>query len=170
MARTAAAAVGGRSEPTVNLLIDEATFRATLTGGRIEPARYRDVVCRTQSGTELHPTDAVNTALWAHVRRVVHDAAGTVIDLGRRRRLFTGAAREATLLSASECVWVGCDRPVGWCQVDHAVSWSAHGATVPRNGQPLCGRHNRLKERGYRVRRDAGGTWHTHHPDGHEIN
>ena len=172
MARTAAgggSGDAGRAVPTVNLLIDEESFRATVKGEEIATDRYRDVVCRTRSGVELHPREVVNTALWAHVRRVVYDGSGTVIDLGRRRRLFTGAAREAVLLMATECAWVGCDRPVGWCQADHSIGWTAHGATVPRNGQPLCGRHNRFKERGYRVHRDADGTWHTHHPDGHEI-
>ncbi len=172
VAMARAAAVGGdptRAVPTVNLLIDETTFAATVGGRPIEPTRYREVVCRTDAGVELWPADVVNTALWAHVRRVVHDGSGTVIDLGRRRRLFTGTAREAVLLSSTECVWVGCDRPVGWCDVDHAVGWAAHGPTVPRNGQPLCRRHHRYKERGYQVRRDPDGAWRTLHPDGHEI-
>ena len=34
--------------------------------------------------------DAVNAALIGHIRRVVYDASGTVIDLGRRSRLFRG--------------------------------------------------------------------------------
>jgi hypothetical protein len=33
--------------------------------------------------------------LWEHIRRVVRDASGVVIDMGRRSRLFTGAARQA---------------------------------------------------------------------------
>jgi len=56
-----------------------------------------------------------------------------------------------------------------WCQTDHSTEWAAHGATVPRDGQPLRGRHNRLKERGYKVHRDDAGTWHVIHPDGTEI-
>ena len=105
----------------------------------------------------------------AQVRRVVYDAKGVVIDLGRRQRLFTGASREAVMLLATVCAWVGCDQKAEWCQADHSISWKAHGCTVPRNGGPLCQRHNLLKEHGYRVCRDEHGHWHTYHPDGHEI-
>ncbi len=171
MARAAAAAPAGaaRPLPTVNVLIDAATFESTLKGEPIDTRRYRDIVCRTQSGRFLHTSEAVNTALWAHIRRVVYDSASVVIDLGRRSRLFTGSAREAVMLLEQQCGWVGCDMPAGWCQADHSVGWKAHGATVPRNGGPLCGRHNILKEQGYRVFRDADGEWHTYDPDGNEI-
>jgi hypothetical protein len=171
MARAAASAGAdrGRACPTLDVLVDEATLRDTMLGRPIDPSRYADVVCRTASGHELHPTDAANVALWAHVRRVVHDSTGVVIDFGRRQRLYRHGAREAVMLLEERCVWVGCDQPAGWCQADHSISWSAHGATVPRNGAPMCGRHNRLKERGYRVFRDENGDWHTLDPHGVEI-
>lgn len=171
MARAAASGTGaGNSRPTVNFLIDQDTFEATLKGQPIDARRWRDVVCRSENGRPLHPDDVVNTALWANIRRVVYDSANVIIDLGRRSRLFTGAAREVIMLLAEICVWVGCDQPAAWCQADHSLSWPAHGATVPRNGQPLCGQHNRLKETGYQVTRDNNGQWHTTHPDGHTIN
>ena len=171
MARAAASVQGdpSRAMPTLNVLADVETLRATLAGEPISTNRYRDMVCRTQSGHELHPTDAANTGLWAHVRRVVFDSAKVTTEMGRRQRLFTGSAREAVMLGSDACVWVGCDQPVGRCQADHSLGWKAHGATVPRNGQPLCGRHNRLKEGGYQVYRDSDGAWHTINPDGREI-
>ena len=168
MARAAASIHSdpSRVTPTLNVLFDADTFGATLAGEPIPTDRYRDIVCRTQSGHELHPTDAANTALWAHLRRVVIDSTSVIIDLGRRQRLFTGSSRDAVMLTSHTCVWVGCDQPVRWCQADHSLGWRAHGATVPRNGQPLCGRHNRLKERGYQIHRDHNGQWHTINPDG----
>jgi hypothetical protein len=171
MAKAAAACPpwSKRPLPTVNILIDQASFEAHLLGEQIDPLDYRDVVCRTQSGHQLHTADAVAVALVAHVRRVVYDTQGVVIDLGRRQRLFTGAARDAVMLLATVCAWTGCDAKAQWCQADHSISWKAHGPTVPRNGGPLCRRHNHLKEHGYRIHRDQHGTWHTHHPDGHEI-
>ncbi len=171
MANAAAVADPGarRANPTVDVLIDQASFEAGLTGDRVHPAAYRDVVVRTQRGHRLHSDEAINAALTGHIRRVVYDAQGVVTDLGRRARLFTGAAREAVMLLATECAWAGCDRPVAWCDADHSVSWAAHGATVPRNGAPLCRAHNLQKERGFRVHRDAAGQWHTHRPDGTEI-
>lgn len=171
MARAAASALpdSARSTITTNVLIDEMSWETHLGGGSVDPSRFRDVVCRTQRGRRLHRDDAVNAALVGHIRRVVYDETGTVIDLGRRSRLFRGSAKDAVMLLADRCAWIGCDRPVHWCQADHSQGWKAHGATVPRNGGPLCGSHNRLKERGFRVHRDDQGTWHVYDPDGNEV-
>ena len=171
MAKAAASAAPGsrRPQPTVNVLIDDETFEAHLRGETVDPRRYRDVVVRTQTGRRLHPDDAVNAALIGHVRRVVYDGSGTVIDLGRRQRLFRGSAREAVMLLLVTCVWIGCDRPIAWCDADHSVGWRAHGATVPRNGGGLCHGHNHLKEHGFQVYRDDHGTWHVIDPDGNEL-
>jgi hypothetical protein len=149
--------------------MDQASFEAHLRGETPDPATYRSVVVRTQTGRRLHPDDAVNAALIGHIRRVVYDGSGTVIDLGRRSRLFRGSSREAVMLLVTTCVWIGCDRPVAWCDADHSLGWKAHGATVPRNGGPLCGGHNHLKERGFRVFRDDDGDWHVIAPDGTEV-
>ncbi len=162
-------APGATPRPTVDVLVDQDSLETWLAGGSPSPNRYRNVVCRTRSGRRLHPDDAVNAALVGHVRRVVYDASGTVIDLGRRSRLFRGSAREAVMLLLTTCVWVGCDRPVHWCDADHSTGWKAHGATVPRQGQPLCHGHNLLKERGFRVHRDNHGHWHIIDPDGNPV-
>ena len=37
------------------------------------------------------------------------------------------------------------------------------------NGAPICPRHDRWKNGGYRVRRDGAGIWHTYRADGSEI-
>ena len=138
MAHAAASTPPGSSQPrpTVNVLIDHETFEARLRGETPDPSTYRNVVVRTQTGRRLHPDDAINTALIGHIRRVVHDSSGTIIDLGRRQRLFRGAARDAVMLLTTTCIWIGCDRPIGWCDADHSLGWKAHGTTVPRNGQP----------------------------------
>jgi len=162
-------APGVTPRPTVDVLVDHDSLETWLAGGSPSPTRYRNVVCRTRSGRRLHPDDAVNAALIGHIRRVVYDASGTVIDLGRRSRLFRGSAREAVMLLLTTCVWVGCDRPVHWCDADHSTGWAAHGATVPRQGQPLCHGHNLLEERGLRVYRDNHGHWHIIDPRGNPV-
>lgn len=172
MARSAAAnttPTSGAPRATVNFLVDQHSWDTFVMGDTPDPSRFRDVVCRTQTGRRLHPDDVVNTALVAHVRRVVHDSRGTITDLGRRSRLFRGAARDAVMLLATVCAWLGCDRPVHWCDADHSTGWRAHGPTVPRNGQPLCRAHNLLKEQGFHVHRDTAGNWHLHDPDGNPI-
>ena len=171
MARAAASTPPGSQppRPCLNVLIDHETFEAHLRGEPIDPRRYRDVVVRTHTGRRLHPDDTVNTALIGHIRRVVYDSSGTIIDLGRRQRLFRGSSRDAVMLLLTNCVWIGCDRPIAWCDADHSLAWKAHGATVPRNGSGLCPSHNHLKEHGYQVFRDAHGTWHVIDPHGNEI-
>ncbi len=162
-------------EPTVNFVVDEATFEehlARLMGGvgaepidigSRDPFRRRS---ETVNGTFAHPDDILAASLVGHVRRVVFDSAGTVIDLGRRRRLFTGSARDAVMLQSQRCLWPGCDRVAGRCQADHLEPWATDGATAPANGAPACARHNRIKNRGFTTRRDPDGHWHVYRPDG----
>ncbi|MDH3754640.1 MAG: HNH endonuclease [Acidimicrobiia bacterium] len=125
--------------------------------------------CSTIDGVPLDPTEAVAASLGAHVRRVITDSAGTVIDLGRKARLFTGSARHAVLLHADRCIWPGCHRPASQCEVDHLHPYGQGGSTDPGNGAPLCGRHNRWKQKGFSTWRDPAGNWHTARSDGSEI-
>ena len=174
---TAAAASGvvGQFAPLVNLVVDQATFEhhlATLLGGDrepLDPATVDQRRCETASGHRIDPADMLAAALCGRIRRVVFDAAGVVIDLGRRSRLFTGGARDAVLLGDRWCMWPGCDLRSGRCQTDHTTPWAANGPTQPDNGGIACARHNRWKQRGYRTWRDPTGQWRTHRPDGTEI-
>ena len=157
------------SSVCVDVLLDHETMQAHASGETPDPRRFRNVVSRTQSGRRLHPDDAVNAALVNHIRRVVYDSSGTVIELGRRSRLFRGSSRDAVMLLLTMCVWIGCDQPVAWCDADHSLGWKAHGATVPRNGQSLCTCHQNLKETGFQVYRDDRGHWHIIDPEGNEV-
>ena len=171
MANAAAAAPpeGVRPVPVLNYLIDHETFDAAFHDQPVPAERYGDVVCRTNTGRPLDPHEVVRLVYWAEIRRAVLDPQNVIINLGRRRRCFTGAARQAAQLLAVGCDWPGCDVPTNRCQIDHAHSWAKHGTTNQTNARCNCGWHNRLKELGYRVHRDAAGVWHTYHPDGHEI-
>ena len=124
--------------------------------------------CSTIDGIPLAPTEAVMNSLVGEIRRVVVDAAAAVIDLGTARR-FTGSARLAAQLASSTCVWRGCFTRTSNCEIDHIEAHSNGGRTNPGNGAPLCGRHNRWKQKGFKVWRDPTGTWHTYRPDGTEI-
>lgn len=157
--------------PTLNVLIDEATLEGAITGAAPDPSRYADMVCRTQNGDPIDTDEAAALALWATIRRVVHDGSGVVIDLGRRRRLFTGSARDAALILGTRCLWPGCDRPTRRCEVDHSLGWRAHGNTVPRNSGPMCKPHNLLKSaRRFTTRREPDGSWIVYDADHDPIN
>jgi hypothetical protein len=174
----AVAPVDGQApEPVVNVIVDHVTYETHMARRRLfpMPADLPDISvmdrrCETTSGILLDPDDVIAAALAGHVRRVVFDSAGVVTDLGRKRRLFTGVAREAVLLQSGRCIWPGCSLPSGRCQADHVDEWVARvGPTRPDNGAPLCARHNRWKNRGFRTRRDDDGNWHTYRADGTEI-
>jgi hypothetical protein len=138
-----------------------------VTGRRGRRVGHR---CSSLDGRPVDAREAVAAALVGQVRRVVVGADGVVIDLGRRRRLFTGAAQLAVRLSSIHCYWPGCNVIVTRCQTDHLIPWADHGgSTNPRNGGPACGKHNRLKEHGYTVHRDHTGAWHITRPDGTQI-
>jgi hypothetical protein len=166
-------------EPLVSIVIDQRTFDETLrraAGEEVEPDPSEDLEarrCHSVDGTALHPADVLAAAFVGHVRRVVVDGAGTVIDLGRRRRLFTGSARDAALLQALlrspgglRCLWPGCDAHGGGLQVDHRQPARRDGPTDVANSDAYCGFHNRTKERGFRPERRPDGTWTIHRPHG----
>ena len=160
------------AEPIVNIVVDQVTFETHLALRRLielrpdRPSlRIDQRRCETASGVPVTPDDAVRAALAGHVRRVVLDSAGVVIDLGRRRRLLTAAAAEAVRLAATRCGFQGCDIAVSLCEIDHLIDWARHGPTAPRNGGPLCRTHNQAKNRGFRTERDNNGRLHTHRPD-----
>ena len=167
-------------EPTLNIVMDLQTFEQALAELGIIPLPAHTLATPpvvpfalrrsdTANGALLDPVEAVRAALHGHVRRVIVDSVGNIIDLGRRRRLFTGAAREAVMLHSPRCIWPGCTTPAGYCNADHTHPWQHGGTTTSTNGAPLCPRHDRWKNGGYRVRRDPDGHWHTHRPDGTEI-
>ena len=175
----AAAAEGSSPEPLVNIIVDQDTFDEELqraAGMDIQRDPNADLArrrCHTLDGTVIRPAEAVAAALVGHVRRVVLDGAGTVIDLGRRQRLFTGSSRDAAFLQALlrgpgglGCLWAGCDGRGRNLQVDHRNPAGRGGPTDIGNSDAYCGFHNRTKERGFRPVRDPDGTWTIHRPGG----
>jgi len=163
-------------EPLVNIVIDGATYEAALRA-IIEdspvpslagtPATFTHRRCETIGGLPIDPIAAVTLSLLGQVRRVVMGAPSTVIDLGRRSRLFTGSAREAVFIRGKRCIWPGCGLP--HTHIDHVTPWSEGGTTSPPNGAPLCPRHNRLKNDGYTTVRRVDGSIAVHRPDGTPI-
>ena len=132
----------------------------------VDPDQYR---CSTIDGVPIDATEAIVNALLNQVRRVIIDAPSTVIDLGRARN-FTGSARDAVQLQATHCVWPGCTAPTTQCETDHLREHAKRGRTKPENGAPVCGRHNRWKQKGFNVSRDpTTGRWRTTRPDGTQI-
>ena len=127
-----------------------------------DPARWIDRRCETTSGVAIHPELLLRALLTGYVRRVVVDGQGVVVDWGRKRRLFTGPAREAAKLLVRRCTHPGCEVHARAATVDHIDEWVRDfGRTDQRNADVPCDVHNRYKsQNGWRTRRDDHGrTW-----------
>lgn len=135
MATRAAATPPGarRPAPLFTVLVGYETF-----AGRI---------CELADGTVVTPGSLVPWLTEAHVERIVFDSPSRVIDVGRRRRLFTGALRRAIEVRDRTCYVDGCDEPAATGQVDHVQPWALGGATTQENGRTACRFHNLLRNR-----------------------
>ena len=181
--RAAAAAPGAKGPVTEHVILwDAATYLATThrvtctdpaCGAEAhasrqwyDPATYR---CETIDGNRLEPVEALFDSFHHHVR-VVLVTGGQPTHVGSRRRLFTGRNRLAVKLQSPTCLWPGCWVPTSACEADHVHPHTSGGRTEPENGAPLCGRHNRWKQKDYTIGRDPDtGRWRTYRPDGTEI-
>ncbi len=173
----------GRRAGVVNVVIDHATYRKLLAEAELLPRRVDinadladwlgrpdDLMkrkCETADGVPVHPHDVLRMLLDHHVRRVIVDSDGVVVNMGRLQRLFTGPAREAAKLFARRCEHPGCDLPAEFCEVDHNLEWADGGATDQDNAKVLCGHHNRWKHiNKSSIRRATNGLSYTIRADG----
>lgn len=67
---------------------------------------------------------------------------GEVLDLGRRRRLFTTAQRIAHAIAHPTCQAEGCTVAAAWTEAHHWQSWSSGGMTDRENLVGLCWTHH----------------------------
>jgi hypothetical protein len=165
-----------QTDPVVNLIVSEAVFEAELARQNgltttTDTAPSTRTMSHTTNGDPVHPAEALAAAISGHVRSVVIDDHRRIINYGRKRRLFAGAARQAVLLRSPRCIWPGCYVKAGHCEADHLAEWwRDHGTTDTVKGGPACPHHNRHKTRlAYRTEHHPNGTWHTYRPDGTEI-
>lgn len=69
---------------------------------------------------------------------------GRVLDLGRKRRLFSAAQSVALAVQDKTCTVQACDIPAAWCHAHHDLRWASGGETSLANGRLLCPRHHRM--------------------------
>jgi hypothetical protein len=125
-----------RCRPLITVVIDHPRFAQ---------------LCQTAGGAVLTTGQVIPLLTEADVERVVFGPAGRAIDVGARRRLFTGATRRVVEVRDLFCADPsGCDVPYPQCQVDHIEPWAAGGDTVQANGRLLCPFHNRNRPRARR--------------------
>jgi Domain of unknown function (DUF222)/HNH endonuclease len=92
------------------------------------------------------------------VTRLLLNSDSMVIDVGRAKRVISGAQRKALNARDKHCVWPGCDRPASWTSGHHVVHWIHGGTSDLPNLALLCYRHHwMVHEGGWQlVRTDSG--------------
>lgn len=121
----------------------------------------------SRDGAELAFATIDRLCCDALIRRVVIDAAGKVIDVGRTSRTATDTQWAALNTMYSTCGWAECDRPVSWCQAHHIHEWEHGGLTDLDNLIPLCSKHHHaVHEGGYSIKLLPDRTLRIFQPDG----
>ncbi len=118
-----------------------------------EPGNLADALLGTALGTapglllatgQVLPVSSVHRlARTSTLVRLVMDADGQVLDMGRKVRLATPAQRRAIYARYATCWIDGCPLPATRCQIDHADNWSTGGLTDLKLLGPACQFHNR---------------------------
>jgi len=126
--------------------------------------------CNTFDGDPIALRDAVLAGIAGKVRIVLRDTNGLPTAMSSAQRLFTGAIRDAVLMTATHCTHDGCITPNSRCQIDHLHPSSHGGRTCVDNGGLACGHHNRWRYRAnVKVIRLPDGTTATYRPNGTRI-
>ncbi|WP_156081202.1 HNH endonuclease signature motif containing protein [Microbispora rosea] len=95
------------------------------------------------TGQMLPVTSVHRLARTSALVRLVMDAEGQVLDMGRKVRLATPAQRRSIFARYATCWIDGCPLPATMCQIDHADNWSSGGLTDLKLLGPACQFHNR---------------------------
>jgi HNH endonuclease len=125
--------------------------------------------CHVEDGPAISVTTAQMIACASSWSWMLHDSAGKLLDLGRRRRRPNAALRRAAReRDKCRCRFPGCEsRRV---DLHHIQYWSHGGRTKLDNLVSLCKRHHMLvHDRGYLIAVARDGTFAFYRPDGTAI-
>ncbi len=140
----------GRDDPTiaakpVSVLRGQALVDLCSQSMRREPSdasvpdRYRVAVFVDHDlPAEQAPVACCDSSAY----RVVLNANGEILDVGRTTARWPVAIRRAITIRDRGCVFPTCDRPASWSDVHHCDHWGNGGHTSVDNGALLCRRHH----------------------------
>ena len=114
-------------------------------------------------GTRITADQARRLACTAALVPAVLDSDSEVLDLGRTRRLFTPAQRQALAIRHRECRAQDCTVPATWCEAHHRDPWATGGRTDLANAELLCPHHHhRIHDPDYTHQRLPDGSVRFH--------
>ena len=149
----------GTNRPHLLVPVDAATLAGEAVG-----------LCETISGYRLHPETVRRLACDAIIQRVVLDADGVPLDMGRATRTFTPDQYRAIMLRDGGCRMPGCDAGPADCEAHHAMThWEDGGPTDLANGLAVCrgaGHHRLIHEGGWTITGNPNREVTFHDPDG----
>jgi hypothetical protein len=126
--------------------------------------------CETISGYRISSETARRLACDAIVQRIVVNADGVPLDMGRAERTFTPDQYRAIMIRDGGCRFPGCHAGPEHCEAHHAlVFWEDGGDTDLANGLAVCrgrGHHRMIHEGGWTVEGDPNGKLTFFDPDG----
>ncbi len=129
-----------------------------------------DAALRGGTGRSALPLETVKRlACDGSLVRVVENARGEPLDVGRKMRTVSTAIRRALWARDRGCAFPGCTN-TRFVDAHHVRHWIDGGETSVENTLLLCSHHPALvHEGGFRIRRDADGEIFFERPDGRVI-
>ncbi|MEZ0071090.1 DUF222 domain-containing protein [Planotetraspora sp. GP83] len=114
------------------------------------------------TGQLLPICDVQRLARTSRLVRMVVNAQGQVLNMGRAVRLATPAQRQALIARYATCYCDGCAIPSDMTEIDHVKGWINGSDTNLDDLAPACPWHNRDKAAHpdrYTTHRNPDGTW-----------
>jgi hypothetical protein len=144
--------------------VDHAVLSDVALPSGDEPHR-----CELDDGPALALDTARRLACDATVVRLVEDADGEPLDIGRKARSIPAAISRALRARDGGCRYPGCDR-TRFCEGHHVKHWADGGETKLSNLVTLCGFHHALvHEGGYGLAATDDGVFVFTRPDGRRV-
>jgi hypothetical protein len=125
--------------------------------------------CELDDGPAISIDTARRLACDATIVRMIEDADGEPLNVGRKTRSIPPALSRALRARDGGCRFPGCDR-TRFTHGHHVQHWANGGETKPSNVVTLCGFHHRLvHEGGFGVTATDDGVFVFTRPDGGRI-
>lgn len=107
----------------------------------------------TAHGQRISATELRRSAAIGGIIPMILGSKGEVLDMDRRRRLFTKAQTRAVVARDGGCIRPGCTMPAHRCEVNHRTPWIEGGQTNVSNATLNCkGDHTGYHAGHYRIR------------------